>query len=507
MPSFISIVFLVSFATLSLWLLFKDNKEIRKYFGTAFVVSFLFYLAYYLLFPGPLGYFKLAVGLVMLFAGAFVLNAFSGNKILFMLLLGVSLVGLWYLPEIPKIPFLNSFQQSETKGLDASFELLVEMKPGKSAKDIDKIIKKYKLKTESAFEVKNGDITDLDDFLVLDIPENQLKNYQRIIKELNQSGQVDAIEQNEVVTLFEPQKTVKRQKGKGATYLNDPELDKVWTTQILQLDTLHRLLAQKKIKPRKKAKIAIIDTGIEANHQDLSANYSSIRAEFDEDPQGHGTHCAGIAAAVSNNRKGIASFAPSNDFVEVSSIQVFTSSGGTTQRTIIRGMILAIDNGADVLSLSLGGPSTDAAQIAYRAVVEYAAKKAVIVVAAAGNENDDAMKKVPASVKGIIAVAATDEQNRKASFSNDVSKIKWAIAAPGVNIFSTVPGSRYDYMSGTSMATPYVAGLLGLLKAIDPTIDAERAFNIMNESARETLSGKRTGRLIQPMSAVLQLIN
>ena len=115
MPSFISIVFLVSFATLSLWLLFKDNKEIRKYFGTAFVVSFLYYLAYYLLFPGPLGYFKLAVGLVMLFAGAFVLNAFSGNKILFMLLLGVSLVGLWYLPEIPKIPFLNSFQQSETK--------------------------------------------------------------------------------------------------------------------------------------------------------------------------------------------------------------------------------------------------------------------------------------------------------------------------------------------------------------------------------------------------------
>jgi thermitase len=157
--------------------------------------------------------------------------------------------------------------------------------------------------------------------------------------------------------------------------------------------------------------------------------------------------------------------------------------------------------------LSLGGPSTDAAQIAYRAVVEYAAKKAVIVVAAAGNENDDAMKKVPASVKGIIAVAATDEQNRKASFSNDVSKIKWAIAAPGVNIFSTIPGSRYDYMSGTSMATPYVAGLLGLLKAIDPTIDAERAFNIVNESARETLSGKRTGRLIQPMSAVLQLIN
>jgi thermitase len=506
MPSFISLVFLVSFATLSLWLLFKDNKEIRKYFGTAFVVSFLYYLAYYLLFPGPLGYFKLAVGLVMLFAGAFVLNAFSGNKILFMLLLGVSLVGLWYLPEIPKIPFLKSFQQSETKGLDASFELLVEMKPGKSAKNIDKIIKKYKLKTESAFEVKNGDITDLDDFIVLDIPDNQLKNYKNILKDLNESGQVDAIEQNEVVLLFEPQKTTKRLKGNLLTYLNDPELDKVWTTQILQLDTLHRLLAQKKIKPKKKAKIVIIDTGVEANHQDLSANYSSIRAEYDEDPQGHGTHCAGIAAAVSNNKKGIASFAPSNDFVELSSIQVFTRTGGTTQRTIIRGMILAIDNGADVLSMSLGGPSTDAAQIAYKAAMEYAAKKGVIVVAAAGNENDDAIKKVPASVDGVIAVAATDEQNRKASFSNDVSKIRWAIAAPGVNIFSTIPGSRYDYMSGTSMATPYVAGLLGLMKAVDPTLSAEMAFKILNRSGIETASKKQTGRLIQPMSALVDLL-
>jgi len=507
MPSFINLLFLFCFSALSLWLLFKDNREIRKYFGTAFVVSFLFYLAYYLLFPGPLGYFKLIVGLVILFFGGFVLNAFSTNKILFVLLLGASLVGLWYFPELPRIPFLNSFQQSGIKGSDPDFELLVEMKPGKTAKDIDKIIKKYNLKTEAAFEVKNADITDLDDYIVLDIPENQLKNYQKILKDLSASGQIDAIEQNEVVLLFEPQKTTKKQKGKAVSYLNDPELDKLWTTQILQLDTLHRFLAQKKIKPRKKARIVIIDTGVEANHQDLSANYSSIRAEYDEDPQGHGTHCAGIAAAVSNNKKGIASFSPSNDFVEISSVQVFPRTGATTQRTIIRGMILAIDNGADILSMSLGGPSTDAAQIAYKAAVEYAAKKGVIIVAAAGNENDDALKKVPASVDGVIAVSATDEQNRKASFSNDVSKIKWAIAAPGVNIFSTIPGSRYDYMSGTSMATPYVAGLLGLMKAIDPTINAEKAFHILKESGIDSESKKKTGRLIQPMSAVLQLLN
>jgi thermitase len=156
--------------------------------------------------------------------------------------------------------------------------------------------------------------------------------------------------------------------------------------------------------------------------------------------------------------------------------------------------------------MSLGGPSNDAAQAAYKAVVDYAAKKGVIIVAAAGNDNDDATKKVPASVAGIIAVAATDEQNRKASFSNDVSNIKWGIAAPGVNIFSTLPGSRYDYMSGTSMATPYVAGLLGLMKSIDPTLEAEKAFEIINRSGIETASGKKSGRLIQPMGALIKLL-
>jgi thermitase len=170
-------------------------------------------------------------------------------------------------------------------------------------------------------------------------------------------------------------------------------------------------------------------------------------------------------------------------------------------------MILAIDNGADVLSMSLGGPSTDAAQVAYKAVVEYAAKKGVIIVAAAGNEDTDASKKVPASVVGVISVAATNEENKKANFSNDVSKLKWAIAAPGVNIFSTTPGSRYDFMSGTSMATPYVAGLLGLMKSLDPTLSPEKAFNILNESGLVSKSGKSTGKIIQPLSAVALLFN
>jgi thermitase len=506
MPSYINLVFLVTFASLSLWLLFKDNKEIRKYFGTAFAVSFLFYSAFHILSPWPFGLIKFLIGIIILFVGGFTLNIFSSNKILFVLLLAAALIGIWQMPSFPGIPFWGNVKLSNTKDIDPNFELLVEMKPGKTSKSIEEILKKYKLQFEPAFELKSGDITDLDDYIAVNIPNDQLKNFDSIIQALKNSGQVDAIEQNEIVTLYEPQKSSKQTKGYGSAVLNDPLLDKVWTTEILQLDALHLLLSEKKIKARKKAKIAIIDTGVEANHQDLNANFISTRVEYDEDPQGHGTHCAGIAAAVSNNKKGIASFAPSNEFVEITSIQVFSRTGGTTQRNIIRAIILAVDNGTDVISMSLGGPSNDAAQIAYREAVEYASKKGAIIVAAAGNEDSDASKKVPASVKGVIAVAATDENNQKASFSNDVSQIKMAVAAPGVNIYSTLPDSKYGFMSGTSMATPYVAGLIGLMKAIDPTLNTEKAFKILEKTGKKTKSSKETGNLIQPMSAIVDLL-
>jgi len=249
---------MVTFASLSLWLLFKEQREIRKYFGIVFVISFLFYLAYYLLNPGIIGYIRLALGITMLFFGGFILNAFSANKILFVLLLLASLLGLWYLPDIPRIPFLHSDKVSQIKGLDANFEILAELKQGKTFKDIDEIIRKYQLQTEKAFDVKNSDLTDLDDYIVLNIPENQLKNFDNIIQELNDSGQFDAIEHNEVLTLFEPLKISNKKRGKGTSYLNDPELNKLWTTEILQFDSLHQFIAKKNILPLKKARNSYI---------------------------------------------------------------------------------------------------------------------------------------------------------------------------------------------------------------------------------------------------------
>jgi thermitase len=303
------------------------------------------------------------------------------------------------------------------------------------------------------------------------------------------------------------QQAVAIQKGNKRPYaVNDPEIGKVWGYETLEMEALYQLLNEAKIKPKKKARVVIIDTGVDGKHEDLADNFVSIKNEYDVDPHSHGTHCAGIAAAVSNNNKGIASFTPKAGFVEVSSVKVFGKYGNTTQKTIIQGMLLAADNGADVLSMSLGGPATAQGMRAYKQAVDYANKKGAIVVVAAGNENIDASRRLPAAVDGVVTVAAVDAELNKATFSNDVSQLKMGIAAPGVQVYSTIPNNRYEFFNGTSMATPYVAGLLGLMKAIQPQLTTQEAYAILNDTGKETQDTKATGVLISPANAVKALI-
>ncbi len=103
---------------------------------------------------------------------------------------------------------------------------------------------------------------------------------------------------------------------------------------------------------------------------------------------------------------------------------------------------------------------------------------------------------------GVIGVSAVDAGLNRAVFSNFVNDIPWAVAAPGVDIYSTVPGNQYASFNGTSMATPYVAGLLGLLKSIRPELTAREAYNLLQSTGKETKNTRETGRLIQPAKAV-----
>ena len=399
-----------------------------------------------------------------------------------------------------------TFPQLTVEQLDPSAEFLLEVNPGSEAV-LDKIRNRYPCTITPAFHPARTTDTDLDAYYVVDLQTKRKRTIKACYDWLYDLAGVDWVEPNEVMMLNLPDPAAEIPSGIGKHYLNDPEISRQWGFEPLEADALHRAVLESGAKPKKVARIVIIDTGIDATHEDISQNYFSIDHADDTDPRGHGTHCAGIAAAVSNNGIGIAALAPGTGFVEVSSVRALNASGAGTQKSLIEAMIKAVDYGADVLSMSLGGISTQSKQKAYTDAVKYAADRGAIVVVAAGNANTNARKASPANVKGVITVTAVDRQNHKASFSNTVEDLKMGIAAPGVDIYSTLPGNKYGPMNGTSMATPYVSGLVGLLKCFRPDITTREVYDILEKTGKPTLDGERTGPLIQPLAALEQILD
>ncbi|EKD85331.1 MAG: peptidase S8/S53 subtilisin kexin sedolisin [uncultured bacterium] len=221
-------------------------------------------------------------------------------------------------------------------------------------------------------------------------------------------------------------------------------------------------------------KVAILDCGINENHPDLTGKVVdrqdfTTSASGTNDIYGHGTHVAGIVAAVTNNSDGVAGVCP---WCQLLNGKVLDDNGSGAYSWIANGIIWAADNGAKVINLSLGG---SASSITLENAVNYAWNKGVVVVAAAGNSNNPS-KTYPAAYINSIAVAATDNQDKRAYFSSYGSS--WVdVAAPGLYVFSTwkdaVSNANpqpecygtvcYKYASGTSMSTPIVAGVAGLV--------------------------------------------
>jgi thermitase len=206
-------------------------------------------------------------------------------------------------------------------------------------------------------------------------------------------------------------------------------------------------------------KIAVVDTGIQLNHPDLAGKIVAGRDfvqndDIPDDENGHGTHVAGIAAAVTNDGIGIAGVAPN---VSLMPVRVLDSSGAGSLSAVANGILYAANQGAQVINLSLGAPQ-GAYSLLY--AVTYAWNKGSVIVAAAGNDGAEEPN-YPAYYPNVIAVASTDSSDRRSSFSNYGQWVD--VAAPGSDILSTYLGSRYAYLSGTSMASPHVAGLAALL--------------------------------------------
>ncbi|NKQ38580.1 MAG: S8 family serine peptidase, partial [Methanosarcinales archaeon] len=222
--------------------------------------------------------------------------------------------------------------------------------------------------------------------------------------------------------------------------------------------------------------ISIIDTGIDYNHTDIAANYDPRGRDWvnnDESPwddEGHGTHCAGIAAAVMDNNIGITGVAQ----VSVMAEKVLDSSGSGTASNVASGIVHSTDMGADIISLSLGsGVST----IVMQDAVTHAWNNGVVVVAASGNSGDEGVS-FPAGFPEVIAVGSVDPDGQLSSFSSHGVEVE--LVAPGQNVLSLIPGNEFASYSGTSMATPHVAGVAALILSSEP--------NLTNQEVRDRLS-------------------
>lgn len=207
--------------------------------------------------------------------------------------------------------------------------------------------------------------------------------------------------------------------------------------------------------------IAIIDTGIDLDHPDLQSKLvpgtDLVNDDnIPEDDNGHGTHVAGIAAAATNNKVGVAGVGWD---CRLMPIKALNSSGGGLTSDVATGIMFAVNNNAKVVCMSLGSPSNSAT---LQSAVNNAWNAGVLVVAAAGNDSTS-MQSFPGAYANAIGVGATDENDARASFSNFGPWVD--VAAPGTDILSTYFGNQYAFISGTSMSTPHVAGLGGLLWA------------------------------------------
>ncbi|QXD14505.1 S8 family serine peptidase [Rhodocaloribacter litoris] len=379
-------------------------------------------------------------------------------------------------------------------GTETSF--LLELGPDDRIEEVMPVLERFGARYERAFPGLSPDTDeDLAQVFLIYVEARALPELMTALR--GDEENVDHVEENRWIRLTPPEAAGAPAASARTVLENDPLVARQWALDAIRAHEAHALLRDR--TPVRKARIAIVDTGVDGNHEDVQAAFH--RSPAARDAHGHGTHCAGLAGAVTNNGVGIASLNWEGRFVEVAGYQALNAAGMGTLEMIAQAIIDAARDGADVISLSLGDRAPTPPKVIVDAIA-YARRRGAVVVASAGNANEDARYHMPSNVEGVITVAAVDENLRKAPFSNTNTSLKRPLAAPGVNILSLKPNDAYVALSGTSMATPLVAGLAGVLRALDPDLTAEDLYTLLHDTGTVVEDTERVGRLINAEAAL-----
>lgn len=243
---------------------------------------------------------------------------------------------------------------------------------------------------------------------------------------------------------------------------SDPIYPDQWVLPVIGWDS-----AFGSVTPAGSSVLAILDTGIDATHPDLSGlvlpGYSAFEgSDAQTDPNGHGTMMAGIAAALTDNATGMAGVAYSG--VSLLPVQVLGADGTGLDSDIINGIVWAVENNAKVILMAFSNPDYSEA---LQSAIDYAWDLGVVLVAAVGNDGANTVT-YPAGDRGGIGVSATDSNDELAAFSNYGSSV--FLAAPGMDVSTTNSGGAYTSVTGTSASAAIVAGAAAFMRAVDPSL-------------------------------------
>ncbi|WP_167880070.1 S8 family serine peptidase [Halorhabdus rudnickae] len=349
-------------------------------------------------------------------------------------------------------------------------ELVVGIDSRVSVADAEPDIEK-ELPSGSEITRKNDPIG----FMSVKLPDNQARTQASVSRALESRSDVAYVEPNATYKPLVQPDDLRFDQQYAPQQVNAPE---AWETTFGSSDVT----------------IAVVDQGADYEHPDLNDQFgSTVGRDFlnnDSDPmpdrprqETHGTHVSGIASGTTNNGTGIAGMSNST----LLSCRCLSTEGGSLA-AIADGIQWATDQGADLINMSLGGGGPTET---LRTACQYALNNGALPVAAAGNNGSRGVS-YPAGYDSVVAVSAVDSSENLARFSQYGPNID--VAAPGVQVYSTVPNGSYQNMSGTSMACPAAVGVAALGLAADPSLSAEELKQLLKQTARDIgLSDEQQG--------------